>query len=221
MLLLLTLAMTGLSIRQVYGQLAMTRSIFSAPYTPITTGGGATLSTATGDDGTQTLIPIGFTFNYLGTNYTTVDACANGWASFAASGSGEWTNSALFSATIPNLTMAPWWDDLEIIAGTGSILYQTQGVSPNQTFTVQWTDVHSYRISTTGRTLNFQLVLYETTNVIEFRYTTTALPGTLFTSESASIGLEGATGGAGNFLDAVSGSAFINQSYMTLSLIHI
>ncbi|MBL0018239.1 MAG: T9SS type A sorting domain-containing protein [Bacteroidetes bacterium] len=212
MWMLFAIVFAGLSGNRAYGQLPMTRSVFTAAYTPITTLGGASTSTIPGasDDGTQTLIPIGFTFNYLGTNYTTVDACANGWISFGAAGANAWTNSGLFSATTPNLTLAAWWDDLN--TGTGSILYQTQGTPGSQTFTIQWTDVLSYNGS--ARTLHFQIILFEGTNVIEFRYGTLGA-GAFSTSESASIGIEGATGGAGNFLDAVSGSAFINQSFMT------
>ncbi len=201
MWMLFAIVFAGLSGNRAYGQLPMTRSVFTAAYTPITTLGGATASTIplNSDDGTQTLIPIGFTFNYLGTNYTTVDACANGWISFGAAGANAWTNSGLFSATIPNLTLAPWWDDMN--TGTiGTILYQTQGVVGSRTFTVQWTDLLSYNGS--ARTVNFQCILYEGTNVIEFRYGTLGA-GAFSTSESASIGIEGATGGAGNFLDAV------------------
>lgn len=192
-------------------QLAMTRSIFTSTYNPISVGTGATATTISGDDGVQTLLPIGFTFNYLGTPYTTVDGCANGWISFNSSGANAWTNSGLFTTTIPNLTLAAWWDDLNV--GTGSVIYQTQGTPGSQTFTVQWTDVLSYNGSL--RTINFQTVLYEGTNVIEFRYSQAAFTGAFSTSESASIGIEGATGGPGNFIDAVSGSSFINQSYMT------
>lgn len=196
-----------------WSQIAMTRSTFTAAYTPISVGSGATLSTISGDDGTQTLIPIGFTFNYLGTNYTTVDACSNGWLSFGAGGANSWTNSNLWVGTNPNNTVAPWWDDLNV--GTGSVLYQTQGTVGSQTFTMQWTDVLTYNGSASGRTINFQVILYEVTNVIEFRYSQAPLAGTLNTNESASIGLENGTGGPGNFLDAVSGSAFVNNSYMT------
>jgi hypothetical protein len=209
---LLTVAMSGLLGNKAYGQLPMTRSVFSAAYTPITVLGGATASTipTLSDDGTQTAIPIGFTFNYLGTTYTTVDACANGWISFNSAAANQWTNSNLFTTGTPNFTLAPWWDDMN--TGTGGLLYQTQGVVGSQTFTVQWNDVLSYNGS--ARTLNFQCILYEGTNVIEFRYGTPGA-GAYSQSESASIGIEGATGGPGNFLDAVSGSAFINQSFMT------
>lgn len=49
----------------------------SGTYTPIT--GGATVGTATDDDGTYGNLPIGFTFNYNGVGYTTFGINANGW----------------------------------------------------------------------------------------------------------------------------------------------
>ena len=212
-LLLLAAVFLCLGLSQtLMAQLPFTRSLFVGPYTPIDTLTGATKTTITGDDGIQGTIPIGFTFNYLGTNYTTADLCANGWLSFASGGANAWTNTELFTTTIPNSTVAPWWDDLEVVAGTGVVLYQTQGTVGSRTFTVQWTNVASYRVSTTNRNLNFQAVLHEGSNIIEFKYGT--FGGTWNTTESASIGLENATGGPGNFLDAVSGSGFINQSYM-------
>ena len=51
-------------------QLPVIRSTFTGPYTPINMP-AATLSTASGDDDVQSAIPLGFTFNYLGINYTT------------------------------------------------------------------------------------------------------------------------------------------------------
>ena len=208
---MLVLAFVFLAAGMAFGQLPMTRSVFSGTYTPITVGGGATVSSAVGDDGTQTLIPIGFTFNYLGNNFTTVDVCTNGWLSFAAAGANSWTNVNLFVATTPNNTIAPWWDDLNL--GTGQILYQTQGTPGSQTFTMQWTNCNSYNGGT--RQLNFQAILYEGTNVIEFHYGT--FVGPFNTAESASIGLENGTGGPGNFLDATSGSSLINNSYLNTS----
>lgn len=199
-----------LGIGKTYAQLPMTRTTFTGTYTPITSGGGATTTTITGDDGVQNLIPLGFTFNYLGTNYTTIDACSNGWISFGAAGSNQWANSSMYNNSIPNLTVAAWWDDLNV--GTGAVLYQLQGTPGSQTFTIQWTNVNSYNGVTTNF-LNFQIILYEGTNVIEFRYGTNTLP-TAMVNESASIGLENGTGGAGGFLDAVTGSSFVGQGFL-------
>jgi hypothetical protein len=71
---------------------------------------------------------------------------------------------------------------------------------------MQWVSLSYF--STSTRTINYQVKLYETTNVIEFWYG--AISGTNANgngaSESASIGIENQTGGPGNFIDAISGS---------------
>lgn len=200
---------------EVQGQLAMTRTSFAGAYVPLTTGGGATTSTAIGNDGSQNGIAIGFTFNYLGTNFTTFNVSTNGFGSFTSLAAVSTTNMAnnanLYAVTTPNNTVAPWWDDLTL--GTGAILYQTTGAAPNRVFTVQWGNVTSFS-STATATLNFQLKLYETTNVIEFWYGTYNA-GTNSTLESASIGLENVTGGNNNYLDAATGSGRTGQGFLS------
>src|SRR5829696_8996324 len=62
-------------------------SYYNGTFTPIT--GGTAVSyvyngAANADDGYAT-VPIGFTFNYDGTNYTNIIVDANGFATFAAS----------------------------------------------------------------------------------------------------------------------------------------
>src|SRR5690242_18449193 len=72
-------------------------------YTPLTGGTAVTLTyngSANYDDGIATpanAIPIGFTFNYNGTNYTSIRPCANGWATFSitalTNNTDTWTNN--------------------------------------------------------------------------------------------------------------------------------
>jgi trimeric autotransporter adhesin len=199
---LFTLSATTLS-----AQLAMTRSTFASAYSAINMP-SASLSTASGDDAAQSAIPIGFTFNYLGTNYTSIGVNTNGVASFSTTMVTSATNSNLYNTTNPQLSIAPWWDNLI----TDTILYITQGVSPNQVFIIQWTNAMSYNAAST-QMLNFQVILYETTNVIEFSYGN-VVTGTTNANESASIGIEGVTGGNGNYLDAVTGSAFTSNGML-------
>src|SRR5262245_28434161 len=75
---------------------------------------------ANADDGYAT-IPIGFTFNYNGTSYTSVTICANGFLTFATipnntdtwvNGLGTVTPSAGFTA-VPRPILAPLWDDMD------------------------------------------------------------------------------------------------------------
>lgn len=191
---------------------ALTRTTFAGTYTAITTAGGATVSTATGDNAFEDLIPIGFTFNYLGTNYTTIGVNTNGIAAFTGINASA-NNTDLYTSTAPNTLLAPWWDDLT--ASGGSILYQTQGVTGSRTFTVQWTNMRSFHTGATAQ-LNFQLVLFEADNHFEFRYGN-APAGTFNTSESACIGVKNATGGDNNFIDAITGSSRVGNAMVHAS----
>lgn len=209
--LLIAFALVAMWGGSAQAQLAMTRSTFTGTFTNLTSGsGGGTLSTAIGDDVTQDNLPIGFTFNYLGTNYTTMGVSTNGWASFAGTlgGASQNANTNLYNTTGPQLSIGPWWDDLR----SDSIVYRTTGTAGSQVFTIQWNAL-SYFTGSTSR-ITFQLKLYETTNVIEFHYGTVVAGTFTPASESASIGIEGATGGMGNFLDAVDGSAFVGHYFM-------
>jgi hypothetical protein len=190
----------------------MKRSSFVGTYTAISVVTGATLSSASGDNAFEDLIPIGFTFNYLGTNYTTIGVSTNGIAAFTGI-TATANNMNLYVASGPVTVLAPWWDDLNVQTGTGSIVYQTQGTSGNRTFTIQWSDVNSYSSGSTAL-LNFQIILYELNGKIEFRYG--AAPTGTFntTNESASIGIKSATGGSGQFIDAVTGSAFTGNGML-------
>jgi hypothetical protein len=197
-------------------QLALTRSYFSGAYTSIVGGPGTVLSTATGDGGLQAAIPIGFSFTYLGTAYTTVDVNTNGamtFSGFSLLGSSA-TNQNLYNTTGPNGIIAPWMDDMTV-DGSGGIYYQTAGTVGSQVFTMEWNNILSYWTGATQR-LNFQVKLYEGTNVIEFQYGT-VVAGTASTSESATIGVENGTGGPGNYLDIATGSSNVGNYFLQSS----
>jgi hypothetical protein len=183
------------------------RSTFNAPYVPISIAGGATASTATGDGVLQTLIPIGFTFNFYGVPYTTIAVSTDGFASFTATVN-SLTNTNLYVNTAPNAVIAPWWDDLT----TSQILYQTTGTPGSQIFTIQWTSLSYWTGST--RTINYQVKLYEGTDIIEMHYDQNPIVGTVNAAESASIGICNQTGGPGNYIDAITGSSVVNNSMM-------
>jgi hypothetical protein len=200
------------------GQFNYVRSTFTGTYAPISTGSGATVSTATGTATMQTNVPIGFTFTYNAIPYTTLHISPAGYVSFVST-TNSTVNTNLFSTTAPNATLAPYYDNLTTAAlGTnpaGSILYQTQGLPGARTFTVQWTNVSSFSSTTNGQpaSINFQVILYEGTNVIEFTYGSFTGAG-VNTSESASIGIESQAGGQGNFIDAISASSYVSNSMM-------
>ena len=165
------------------------------PSTGTYTSISGTTSTATGDDGTQTGIPLGFTFNYNSTAYTTIAITTNGAASFSGTGP-SWTNGLNPSPLAT--TLAPFWDDHNQTGGT--IQYTTTGTAPNRVFTVQWANIH---IGGSGSSANptgsFQMKLYETSNQVQFVYGTFAA----MSGVSASIGL---TGASGNFISVTPGA---------------
>jgi hypothetical protein len=139
------------------------------------------------DDNLSNNVPIGFNFTYQGTACTDILISTNGFITFntattangATSASYAYQNSVFSAsdATKSVATLAPFWDDLScqgnssFLAGlNSSIRYLTTGTAPNRIFTVEWIGMEPTTI--TGADLNFQVKLYETTNVIEFVYGT-------------------------------------------------
>ncbi len=175
------------------------RSTFTKGMTALT-GASAGPTVA---DGSLT-VPVGFTFNYLGIDYTTTRLNADGWLAPNLTGTTTtYDNTQLFTTSAPNTTLAPWWDRLKPDA-TGIISYKTEGSAPNRIFTAEWNNVLVYYTTATAR-FNFQVKLYETTNVIEFQYGN-LVAGTYSGSESASIGIEDETGSIYHFIEATTGS---------------
>lgn len=187
-----------------------TRSIFDSPYVPITVVTGATVSTATGNDVNQTAIPLGFTFSYEGIPYTELGLNTNGLIWFdatAPSASVGANNSYLVRDLAPNKCITAWWADM-IDDASSDILYQSQGLPGNRTFTVQFTNYPFSSVTNgTNIRINTQVIFYENGNIIEFRYGSVSLSGGIIpTTGSATIGIEYGTGGPGNYIDAITGS---------------
>ena len=126
-----------------------------------TTGTGISV----GDDQTISNLPIGFTFNYWGTNYSTVNISSNGWISFLHQGGsivGYGPNQTV-EAGIHGVAT-----DL-FPSGGYFIRYQTIGTAPNRKFVVSYRmDYYGCR----GNWTEFQIVLYETTNNIRINVAT-------------------------------------------------
>lgn len=137
-------------------------SVASIPYTPYTNTG---TTIALGDDQVSALIPIGFTFSFYCNNYTSVAISSNGFITFnGASGSGCCGGQFLPNAADPNNLIAGGWDDL-YPPGAGTIRYTTQGTAPNRRFVVNYDNI-PFCCGTTPA-VSFQIVIYETTNIIE------------------------------------------------------
>ena len=129
-----------------------------------------TSSGITADDGWSGVIPIGFTFNFYGTNNTQCIIGSNGCVGFTLSNAGAyntWPISATLASTtssdIVNCICGPWCD-MYIPAG-GTITYSTVGTAPNRRFAVTY--CHDAMYSCTTQFTTTQIILYETSNLAE------------------------------------------------------
>lgn len=130
------------------------------------------------DDAQVTNIPIGFTFPFCGTNYTTVSPGSNGYVCFGNHSINTLSNSAT-SGIQP--AVMPLFDDVSGAGGTAT--YLTTGTAPNRVFTIEF---KNWRWNYAGSGyLTFQVKLYEG-GVIECLYKQES--GTP-TNPSATIGI--------------------------------
>lgn len=156
----------------------------------------ATSGTDTGisaDDGYAT-INIGFDFTFYGNTYSSATVSANGYITFASSGS-DYYNDPIPNAANPNSIIAPFWDDLYPPDGW-AIYYLLQGVAPNRQLTIEWHQIPHYGYR--SDTVTFEATLYESTNEIVYRYKDVSFGKATFDyGGSATVGIENALGSEG------------------------
>ncbi len=155
--------------------------------------GGTTAYAAPWDNhtaGSAHLAPFGFDFFYNG-SVTPITQCyisPNGFITFGALQPTNNLYIPLSTGLAYTGVVSALGTNLISGAAAESITYTTEGVAPNRVFVVQWKNVE--RITNTG-VFNFQIRLYETTNVIELRY------GFCFPDDTAvvtaQVGLRGPT----------------------------
>jgi len=149
-------------------------TFLNIPYSPEPFTG--TIPTSTGgqsftscDDCVTSALPIGFTFCFLGQEYTQFYIGTNGWISFSPGQSTSYTSQTIPSTNVAvpkNAIMSPWEDWFPGGGGNGgAVRYETTGVAPNRKLVVSWVAVPMFSCTSTFGT--FQIVLHETTNVIE------------------------------------------------------
>ncbi len=163
---------------QLNAQLNYIFSTANKPYVPVTGGITPHLTTdytgwAPEDEGFAK-VPIGFRFNYNGTNYDSANVDVNGFITFTDSLNIGF-NYQYFQnnlSTLPNFGQRPiiaaLWDDL-LLLDTSYLVYKTTGFAPSRVFTVEWKKV-KWSYDAPNPVLSIELKLYETTNIIEFHY---------------------------------------------------
>lgn len=152
-----------------------------------TTGTPVTLS----DDQVSGALPLGFAFDYYGTEYNDIYVSSNGFLTvLSGSGSGCCTGGELPSPTTPNGVIAGWWEDLNPSSG-GTIHYQTLGDAPRRYMVVQFTNVPHFG---GGNLVTLQYKLFEGSNNIEVHYQAAPSDGGTHSAgienESGTIGLQ-------------------------------
>jgi hypothetical protein len=153
------------------------------------TSSAATLSGGDYDDGGWGGIPIGFTYNFFGQNFTSLAVGTNGLVMFgtvpgytsAAGNLGQYsfntTGGAFPNANNPGNIIALLAHDINMLNfNTSTIVrYWTEGIAPTRKFVLDFVSVPTYATPSTFSTA--QLVLNETSGIVEI-YVTSASAGT-------------------------------------------
>ena len=133
------------------------------------------------DDCAQANVPIGFTFNFAGTDYTQLEPTTNGVVSLDQEDSTEYDNNdygPLPTSEWTGAALFPFWDDL-YPEEAGTIYAQTLGSAPNRIFVLQYDGITSYDEESLSYLATFQMALCEGSNNVVFQYLDTvfAKPG--------------------------------------------
>ena len=142
-------------------------SVSTIPYTPDNFNSGTPLVWQTnGDDEVHFGIPIGFPFCFFGNTRTTFDIGTNGWVGFS-NGPTNFSAQPIPStnAGVPKDCIMGIWQDWWPSLSGGSIRYYVTGTAPFRRMVVNWLNTPLY--SCTNLIGTFQIILYETTNVID------------------------------------------------------
>lgn len=133
------------------------------------------------DDVWSGQVPIGFSFNFYGTNYSTCAIGSNGLISFApVSGYCPWSLAGvppLPTAALPSArnSIMIAYQDLNP-ATAGQVQYQTIGTAPNRKFVVLYKNVAMFGCTTQCNYL--AIILYETSNIFELHIGNKPICGT-------------------------------------------
>ncbi len=167
-----------------------------------------------GDDQLTGSLNIGFNFEFFGNTQTTFRISSNGNIQFGTAVSNTWQNVSIPNANNPDNWIGVW-DDLNPSATTSEVIETyLAGTSPNRARVINYVDVPHFQSGTAQYT--FQIVLYETSNIIQIHSTTIpnfneggAFPGT-------TMGIENADGSFGYAVPGRNGVNFsATNDYVT------
>lgn len=166
-------------------------SISNIPFAPdpMTLGTSVTLT----DDSQTGLLPIGFNFCYFGNTYSQFIIGSNNWVGFSSGQTSTWVTAPIPVAggiTAPMNTIMGAWQDINPGVG-GTVKYAVYGTAPFRRLSVSWNNVPMF--SCTSQLYSSQIIIYETTNIIETHILNRSLCGT-WNSGNAVHGLHNSTG---------------------------
>jgi len=124
------------------------------------------------DDELSAALPIGFNFDFFGTSYSNFYISSNGFITFSPQPDGCCSGQSLPDPVGPNHLIAFAWEDLD--PGNGGqpaanlIQYTTTGVAPNRVLISEFFNVDHF---VNGNNVTTQVMLYETSNIIEIHTT--------------------------------------------------
>ncbi|MBL7692852.1 MAG: gliding motility-associated C-terminal domain-containing protein [Flavipsychrobacter sp.] len=198
------LFITLLFVERAAGQVTITSSDSLSCTTPCTVltahlvGDSPTNTGISIDDVYSGVLPIGFTFNYYGTPYTDVVIGPNGTVCFDLTLAGAYDPWPITAVLLGNPSKfnnicGPWCDiDISVPDG-GTITYSLTGIAPFRKYIVTFCNDRMF--SCTTQITSTQIILYETTNIIECHIATKPVCAT-WNSGRAIIGVQNATGTA-------------------------
>ncbi len=163
-----------------------TQTTSTQAYIDACAAAGRVVLLASSDDGTAaSTIPFAFRFwNQDLAAGSAITVSSNGNFQFGAGGSPS-LGGSIPSTSAPNNMIAPYWGDDHTSAS--GVCVATTGAAPNRKFIVEWRN--AYHCCTAGNaTLTFEAILSETTNTIDFVYTT------MTNARASTVGLEDSTG---------------------------
>ena len=177
-------------------------NVYSTPYAPPFPFTGGTQVSVNIDDVWSGNLPIPFKFCFYGVSYTSLNIGSNGVVSFNSYPAGP-TCPWAFTAQIPNTNFpilnaiyAPYQDinpSITTPPAQPNINYQVLGLAPCRVFVINFSNSAQFSCGVNVGLQTSQLVLYETSNVIDI-YIKDRTSCTTWNSGSGVIGIQNAAG---------------------------
>ena len=137
-------------------------------------------------------VDLPFPFFFYGSSYRSAFVSTNGHLNFLAATTAH-SNTALPNPVAPNAAVYPFWDDLNVLAGSSQVLTRTLGTAPNRSFLIEWRNVFFF--NTPALQIDVEAQLNEDGTIVTRYRNLGADPRER--GNSASVGIENSLGTTG------------------------